>query len=294
MKEFSKNRVYTLLGIGVTVISFSGILIKLSTAPPLIIAFYRMLLSSLILTPYLIKNYRKELKHFFDYRPAVVGLFLATHFFLWFTAFQYTNVASAVIFIALQPLFTLLLEYLFAREDLREGVIVGLILALLGSVIISIGDFRVLFDKLWGDLLAIAAAFFAAVYIFSGRSLRKEIDYFPYIYIVYSYTTLILGFFVLIFRIPLVGYDKINYLYFLGLALGPTLIGHSAFNYSVRFLPATIVSLAILGEPVLTTLFAWLLIGEKITLMTLIGGVFIIGGIYRAIISTRKKNRGNN
>ncbi len=287
----SKNRVYFLLGIGVTVISFSGILIKLSTAPPLIIAFYRMLLSSLFLTPFLLINYRKQLKHFLDYRPAIVGFFLATHFFLWFSAFQFTNVTNAVIFIALQPLFTLLLEYFFAKDDLYEGVIVGIILAMIGSIIISIGDFRLLFNKLWGDLLAIAAAFFAAVYIFSGRSLRKEIDYFPYIYIVYVYTTIILGFFILIFRVPLIGYDKINYLYFLGLALGPTLIGHSAFNYSVRFLPATIVSLAILGEPVLTTFFAWLLIDEKLTIITLIGGVFIIGGIYRAILSTRSKTK---
>lgn len=286
MKEI--RRIYGLLGIGVVIISFSGILIKLSTAPPLIIAFYRMFFSSIILTPFFFSRYRNSVGLFLDYRPAIVGLLLSFHFILWITAFEYTNVANAVIFIALQPLFTLILEMIFARDDLRKGIVSGVLFALVGSIIISIGDISYLFSKIWGDLLAIAAAFMAASYLFVGRSLREEVEYFPYIYVVYTYTALILGLFVFIFDIPLSGYGRYNFLYFLGLAVGPTLIGHSSFNYSVRFLPTTIVSLAILGEPIMTTIFAWFLLGEKITLVTFIGGLFIITGIYQATVNSSR------
>ncbi|MTI59096.1 MAG: DMT family transporter [Firmicutes bacterium] len=286
--EKNIKKIYLLLGIGITIISFSGILIKISSAPPLIIAFYRMLFSMSILTPIFIIKHRKEAHYFLDYRPILGGFFLALHFFIWITSFQYTSVANAVLFIALQPLFTLFLELIFAREDLRTGIIHGLILTLIGSFIVSIGDLNLLFDKVWGDLLATVAALFAGIYLFIGRSLREKVNYFPYIYILYTYTTVFLLIFTLIKSIPLSGYARVNYLYFLAMALGPTLIGHSALNYSVRFLPTTIVSLSILGEPILTTIFAWILLGEKITTLTFIGGLFIIVGIYRAVVKGNK------
>lgn len=282
-QETNKGKIYSIIGVGVVVISFSGILIKLSTTPPLVTAFYRMLISSLVLTPILLVKYRRQLKSFLDYRIASVGFFLAIHFYFWFTAFEYTNVANAVIFIALQPLFTYLLEYLFAKEDLRPGVMGGIVLAFIGSIIICIGDLDILLDKVWGDLLALVSAFFAAVYLFRGRKLRNKLEYLPYLYIIYTYAALFLGLFALITGEPFSGFANVNYLYFVGLALGPTLIGHSAMNYSVRHIPTTIVSLAILVEPVLTTIFAWLLLGESITIMTFIGGLFIMGGIYKAI-----------
>jgi len=78
----------------------------------------------------------------------------------------------------------------------------------------------------------------------------------------------------------------------LGLIPVPTAAGKVTIMH-VPVILGTVLEGPVVGV-LMTTLFAWLLIGEKITLMTLIGGVFIIGGIYRAIISTRKKNRGNN
>lgn len=293
MEDVEMKKIYLLLGAGIFILSFSGILIKLATAPPLIIAFYRMLFTSIIITPVFFYKYRSHLKYFLDYRPAVVGIFLSIHFFLWMSAFEYTSVANAVIFIAIQPLFTLLLEFLFAREDLREGVILGIIMALIGSVIISIGDLNMLFSGIRGDLLALSASFFAACYLFVGRSLRKEIDYFPYIYIIYTYTAFFLGLLVLITATPARGYQPLNYLYFLGLAVGPTLVGHSSLNYSVRFIPTTIVSLAILGEPVITTILAWIIIGEKITMVTIIGGMLIMIGIYLAVTGKNRRKKRN-
>ncbi|MFW6280731.1 MAG: DMT family transporter [Halanaerobium sp.] len=287
-----KKKIYLLLGFGIFFLSLSGILVKLSTAPPLITAFYRMLFSVLILTPYFIINFRKQAHYFLDYRPALVGFLLAIHFILWISSINYTAISNSVIFVALQPLFTIILEYLFAKEDLREGAVIGIVMALIGSTIISIGDLYQMSGYFFGNLLALSAAFFAAAYLFIGRGVRKQIDYFPYLYILYTYAALFLAVGVFVFRIPFFGHGINNYFLFLGLALGPTLIGHSILNYSVRYLPTSVVSLSILGEPILTTFLAWILLNESVMLTTILGGSFILGGIYLgSVYSYRKVNK---
>lgn len=286
-----KKKIYILLTAGIFFLSLSGILIKLSTAPPLITAFYRMFLTVLLLTPYFFYKHRSDLRYFLDYRPLMVGFLLAVHFILWITSIQYTDISNSVIFVALQPLFTIILEYLFAREDLREGALIGIVMAVIGSSIISIGDFYHLGDKLFGNFLAISAALFASSYLFIGRGVRKKLDYFPYLYILYTYAALFIGISVYIFEIPFTGHGLNNYLLFLALAIGPTLIGHSILNLAVRYLPTSIVSLSILGEPVLTTFLAWSLLNEGVRLTTIFGGAFILGGIYLASVYNNHQKR---
>jgi len=288
LNKNNKN-IYIILAVGIFIISFSGILIKVIIAPALIIAFYRVFLSSIFLTPLFFLKFKDSLKHFLNIKPILVGFLLALHFYAWISAVQLTNVANAVIFIAIQPLFTLLLEYLFAKEDLRKGVITGVILALLGSVIISFSDFHIILARFYGDMLAVLAAFLAACYLFLGRSFRKNIKYIPYIYIVYTYCAFFLFIFVLISGHSFTGYSTINYSYIIILALGPTLIGHSILNLSIRYIPATIVSLAILGEPIVTTILAMFILNETLTIPTIVGGVLILFGLYRAIIFNKSQ-----
>lgn len=286
-----KKKIYILLAGGIFFLSLSGILIKIAAAPPLITAFYRMFFTVLLLTPYFLYKHRDKAEYFLDYRPLVVGFLLAVHFILWISSIQYTDIANSVIFVALQPLFTIILEYFFAREDLKEGAVIGIIMAVIGSSIISIGDFYQLGEKLFGNFLALSAALFASSYLFIGRGVRKKLDYFPYLYILYSYAALVLGIAVYLLDIPFGGYGAQNYLIFLGLAVGPTLIGHSILNYAVRYLPTSIVSLSILGEPILTTFLAWILLNEEVMLTTIIGGAFILGGIYLASVYNNRQKR---
>ncbi len=289
-----KKKIYILLAVGIFFLSTSGILIKVAAAPPLITAFYRMFFTVLILTPYFVIKHRSDARYFLDYRPLLVGFLLAVHFILWITSIQYTDISNSVIFVALQPLFTIILEYFFAREDLKEGAVIGIIMAVIGSSIISIGDFYQLGDKLFGNFLALSAALFASSYLFIGRGVRKKLNYFPYLYILYSYAALFLGIGVYLFDIPFTGYGTSNYLIFLALALGPTLVGHSILNLAVRYLPTSIVSLSILGEPILTTFLAWLLLNEQVRITTMLGGAFILGGIYLASVYNNHQNRKKN
>ncbi|MFW6279320.1 MAG: DMT family transporter [Bacillota bacterium] len=283
----TNSKIFMLLFAGIVVISFAGILVRVITISPLVTAFYRVLISVLLLTPIFVLKFRDRYFYFFNYRFMLVGFFLAVHLFLWIAAFEYTSVANAVIFVAIQPLFTIFLEYFLAREDFKKAVIPGIMLALIGSLIISSGDINILFSRLWGNLLALGAAFFAACYLFSGRSLRRQIEYFPYIYIVYTYAAFFLGLIVLIAGKPVTGFSGQNYMYLMALALGPTLIGHSVVNFSLRKIPTTFVAVSLLGEPILTTLMAWVLLGEAATLTTIIGGSLIIWGIFRVVVNSR-------
>ncbi len=286
-KKFDlENKIYFILGAGIFIISFAGIFVAMADAPPLIIAFYRMFLSVVALLPLFI--YRQDCKFalFYSKRQILVGFFLAVHFMLWVTAFEYTAVANAVIFVALQPIFTLLFEALWAREDLQKGIIIGVVISVVGSFIVGAGDIHNLFANIKGDFLAVMAAFFAGLYLFSGRSLRKELNYFPYIFTVYFYAAMFLFIGILISDYSFVGYGTRNWLLFLGLAIGPTLIGHSVLNLAVRYVPTTLVSVSIIGEPILTTILAWLLLGETITRLTFFGGTLILAGV--AYTMTRK------
>ena len=273
------SKIYLILAAGIFIISFAGIFVALSDAPPLIIAFYRMFLSVLALLPVFIYRQDCNIVLFYNKRQVLVGFFLAVHFILWVTAFEYTAVANAVIFVALQPIFTLLFEAIWAREDLQRGIIIGVVVSVIGSFIVGAGDIHNLFASIRGDLLAIMAAFFAGLYLFSGRSLREELNYFPYIFTVYFYASLFLFIGIIISGHSFVGYGSKNWLIFLGMALGPTLIGHSVLNLAVRYVPTTLVSVSIIGEPILTTILAWLLLGEVVTQLTLFGGALILIGV---------------
>jgi len=290
-----KKKIYILLAVGIFFLSLSGILIKVVSAPPLITAFYRMLFTVLLLSPYFFIKHKSKVRYFLDYRPLLVGFLLAVHFILWISSIQYTDISNSVIFVALQPLFTIILEYFFAREDLKEGAVIGIVMAVIGSTVISIGDLYQLGDKLFGNFLALSAALFASSYLFIGRGVRKKLDYFPYLYILYTYAAIFLGIGVYLFKIPFSGHGLNNYLLFLALAVGPTLIGHSILNYAVRYLSTSIVSLSILGEPILTTFLAWLLLNEEVRMTTMIGGAFILGGIYLgSVYNNHQKQKMNS
>jgi len=286
-----EKRIYLILAAGIFVISFAGVFVAMADAPAIIIAFYRMFLTIAILTPVFIYREDCKLGLFFDKRPVIIGFFLAIHFILWVTAFEYTAVSNAVIFIALQPIFTLLFEKIWARDDLRPGIYKGLFIAITGSIIVGAGDLNNLFANIRGDIFAIMAAFFAGLYLFSGRSLREKLDYFPYLYTVYTYATAFLLLAVIFSGYSFTGYSQTNWLLFLGLALGPTVIGHSVLNLAVRYVPATLVSTTIIGEPVLTSLLAWVLLGDEIPPLTIVGGTFIIYGLLYTMAKNKKKKR---
>jgi drug/metabolite transporter (DMT)-like permease len=280
-------RLYIFLPIGIVAISTASIFIKLCDAPALIVATYRLMLASLMLSPlaYYKKPWRgwerKALGWLF-----LSGLLLSLHFALWIASLKFTSVASSVVLVTTHPIFVGVGGLLFLKERLGLNLILGIALSVLGSGLIGYGDMGLSKQALMGDGLALLGAIAASGYLLVGRRMRKEQDLFSYIFSVYSTAGLILILFSLISQKHFFGYSSSTYLYLLLLALIPQLIGHTAFNWALKYLPVSMVAIAILGEPIGSTLLAYFILGEGLTVWKVLGGISIFAGILIALKKT--------
>jgi drug/metabolite transporter (DMT)-like permease len=290
------------LYLGVLATSTASILIRYAqaTAPSLVIAAGRMVLAALVLAPLALLRHRAELR---GLRRAQVleallaGFLLAVHFATWITSLRYTSVASSVVFVTTTPLWVGLLSPLILKEKLGRKLVIGLAVALLGGIVVGLSDSCQLSlaglscpaaAEFWGgrailgDLLAVAGAVTAAGYMIIGRRLRAEFTLVPYTFVVYGMAALVLGLFLLPARLNPFVYPAPTYAWLLALALVPQLLGHTTFNWALRYLPASFVSVALLGEPIGSTVLALLLLGETPSPMKVGGAVLILGGIFVA------------
>jgi len=278
-----------LLPIGILAISTASIFIKLCEAPALIIATYRMMLASLMLMPFACYKKpwrgweRNEIGWFL-----LSGLFLSLHFALWIASLKYTSVASSVVLVTTHPIFVGIGSWLFLKERIRMNLVLGIALSVLGSGWISYGDMTLSKEALMGDGFALLGAIAASGYLLVGRKMRKDRDLFSYIFPVYSTAGLILILLSLIFQKSFWGYSPSNYLFLFLLALIPQLIGHTTFNWALKYLPASMVAVAILGEPLGSTILAYFILGEGLTTWKVLGGISIFAGILIALKKTFK------
>ena len=276
---------YGSLGLGVLFLSTSAIFVKLAEAPSGIIAFYRLLFTLCFLIPALLcrKKERKQLWQLSarQWRLAVVsGALLAIHWVMWFESLRYTSVASSTVLVSLQPLFSILWGGLLLHETVTKQGMAGVFLAIAGSVIIGWGDFQVSGAAFWGDVLSFMSAGVISLHFLVGQILRKELDMLPYTAVCYSASTVCLAVYALVTGQPFTGYSLQTWGCFAGLALFATVGGQCVFNLLLKYLPATAVTMGILGEPVGTILLAFLIFGERIVLQQALGMFCILGGLW--------------
>jgi drug/metabolite transporter (DMT)-like permease len=282
---------YLFLPMGILAISTASIFIKLCDAPALIIATYRMVISSLVLIPFV--GYKKIWREWGESKMGwffLSGLFLSLHFAFWIASLKFTSVASSVVLVTTHPIFVGLGSRLFLKEPLGAPLILGILLSVLGSGLIGYGDFLLTQEALLGDGLALLGAMAASGYFLVGRKMREQQDLLTYIFPVYSISGLSLIILSLLFQKSFFGYSTNTYLLMILLALIPQLIGHTTFNWALKYLPASRVAIAILGEPIGSTLLAYLILGEGLTVLKILGGVFILSGILIALTPFRIRN----
>ena len=210
----------------------------------------------------------------------VSGALLAVHWVMWFESLRYTSVASSTVLVSLQPLFSILWGWLLLQETVSRQGMAGVFLAIAGSVIIGWGDFRVSGAAFWGDVLSFASAGVISLHFLVGQILRKELDVLPYTTVCYSASTLCLAVYALVTGQCFTGYSLQTWGCFLGLALFATVGGQCVFNLLLKYLPATAVTMGILGEPVGTIILAFLIFGEGIVLQQGLGMLCILGGLW--------------
>jgi drug/metabolite transporter (DMT)-like permease len=286
---------------GISAASSAAIFIRFAQhegAPSIVIAAARLTIASLILAPFALFRHSSDLR-ILSRREWVLamlsGIFLALHFATWITSLEFTTVASSVVLVTTTPLWVALLAPVVLHERLRMAAMVGLILAMTGGVIIGLSD-----ACIWqagslscpqlltffggktflGDFLALFGAWMAAGYLLVGRKLRMKMELVPYIFVVYGMAAIVLLAIMLVMGETPLGLPSQAYLWFVLLALVPQLFGHSTFNWALKYLPASFVSVTLLGEPIGSTILAYFIFLETPGWVKIGGGLLILAGIW--------------
>ena len=296
MRQRSSLPYLVLLG-GVMMASTAAIMITLAThagADPLAIAAGRITFAALILTPIAWGRCAPELRGI-GRRDAglalLSGAFLAVHFAAWISSLAYTSVASSTALVTTNPIFVALVSFVLWRERIGRRAMAGIALTILGSALIALSDRSAGSgsNPLLGDLLALIGAICATGYFLIGRELRRHMHILPYIWLVYSTAAVILLVWMSLTGESLLGLSPGTYLLLIGLAIGPQLLGHTAFNWSIKYLSATFVTVAILGEPIGSTLLALLVLpNQDLQALQVVGGVLLLAGIATATLAERQ------
>ncbi|GAB6158488.1 DMT family transporter [Desulfotomaculum varum] len=288
---------YLVVLLGVLAAGFSSVFTKLAEAPPLIIAAYRLGFTVLLLAVPTYFSGRRELRRISRSDLALAclaGVLLALHFAVWITSLRYTSVASSTVLVAMQPLFVISGGYLLYREGIGKAGLLGAAVALAGTVLIGLHDLRLGGGALWGDLLAFAGAVFVAGYVLIGRHLRVRMALLPYTFLVYGAATLVLVALNLVSGTSFYPYPAMTWLWFVCLAVVPTICGHSLFNWALKYVKAAVVSVSTLGEPVGATVLAYFIFNEVPGFLQLAGGFMILIGLYIFINSQRQEAMAAN
>ena len=288
-------KTYIILLSGVLSVSFAAIFIRLADAPPLVIATYRMAIASVILIPIASTKFRRSFSKLSKRDILLILLssaFIALHFWLWITSLSYTSIASSVVLVTAHPAFVVVISYFLWGERLNKLTIGGIVVALIGVIFINYGGLTFDSQSILGNLLALVAGFFMGAYLIVGRQLKTRIDILSYLAIIYTCSAVILLVATIASGYNLFGYSPTTYLMLILLALVPQLIGHSCLNLAVRLMPVTLVSVAILGEPVGATMLGSFILDEIPTANEIAGGLLILGGIFIVMRHSSHLTRG--
>lgn len=276
------------LGLGVLAVSTAAVLIKACSVPPLGIAAWRLSMAAggLVL---LCALRRHDPLQPFARRDLVLaccaGLFLGLHFASWIASLSLTTVASSVVLVTTTPLWVGLGSLLFLREPPGRALWQGLALALAGSAVVALADRSPAGHApapLLGDALALLGALAACVYFLLGRRIQRGVDTLSYVTVVYGVGALVLLAMAGLAGTPLAGYAPRDWALLVLLAAVPQALGHTLLNRSLRRFPASLVAVALLGEPVGASALAWFALAEPVTGWQAAGAALILGGVARA------------
>lgn len=284
--------VYAVLAAGVLIVSTASILIRWAQAegvPSLAIAAWRLALAALMLAPLVWFKARTEIAALPRTRLGLAlasGVFLALHFASWIASLEYTSVASSVALVTTNPVWIALFSLLVLGERIPALRLAAVVLALAGSGVIlwaDSGSASATAPKpALGNTLALIGSLTVCGYLLIGQKLRAGMSLIAYIGLVYTCAALCLMAAALVSGTALSGYSTVAWACLAGMALGPQLMGHGAFNYALKHVTPTTIALTVLGEPVGSALLAWLLFGEAVSAVKLAGMALLLGGIFLA------------
>jgi len=282
--------IYTILLVGLLAISTSPVIARLlPLVPAAVIAFWRMAAASAMLWSYSSIRPQESLSTKNIRLVLAAGFLLAMHFVFWFGALKLTSIANTTILGIVAPAFTLLFERLWYNRKLGWITITALLIILVGGIIVQGDDLGSMDGTGLGNIMAILSAVFLGSVFLIGAKVRKTTSVITYTRTVYTVSAIVLLVTSLILDNPLMGYTINNYFWLFMLGLIPTLIGHTAFSYSVKFVSPTVIAAFPLGEPIIASYLAWLLFAEQVPFYVVGGGLIIFIGLIILIMNKQSE-----
>lgn len=275
--------------VAVLAMSWSGPLTKFATAPAAAVSAWRLVFSVALIALVLAVRGARPDSFRLDRREWLLaisaGVLLAFHFWAWIASLSYTTVASSVVLVSMQPIFVAIMSAALLHEHASRRQWLGILVACAGALVIGVSDAgsgAAARSVLLGDALALLGALLVSGYYVIGRGLRRRLDLWVYIALVYGIAALVL--IVIVAADPsvaLTGYPARDWWIFAALAAGPMMLGHTGVNYALRYVPAYVANVAIMGEPIGATIIAWSLpaLREVPGIGMLLGGLLILTGI---------------
>lgn len=293
MRRPGALQLLSLLTAGIAAVSTGSVFVRLAAAPALAVAAYRVFWATLILAPFAARGARLEwgpLTRSDWAKMLAAGGALAVHFALWIGSLSYTSVASSVLLVDTTPFFVgLASKFMFGRNPGRPFW-TGLAVAFAGCVTIFAEDWSTGANTTLGNALALGGAVAMAAYFLAGASLRPKLSLAAYVWPVYGSAAGLLALASLAAGVPLAGHSGRTHLFMFLLGLLPQSVGHTSYNWSLRWLKPELVALVSLAEPVGASLLAYLILGERLTWVRVLGGCIVLTGIYLSV--SRQKAAG--
>lgn len=266
--------------------AFSSIFIRWTSAPALAIAFFRMLFTVGLVLPYVLLHYWGDLRSFNRKKMMLSwmsGFFLAFHFASWIASLSLTSVAASTVLVSCSPILVTAYEIWFHKEKPTFEFFIILALAFIGTFLITVGGWKEP-NHVTGNLLALFGGACMAGYLLMGVKVQEDTPFWVYILHVNGAATFFLGSMMLLSKTSFFSVDAKDLLLILAMTVFCSLLGHTVYNWLLRYYGATTISLATLCEPIFASLLAFILLNESPTTSTLIGGGIVLLAVSRAII----------
>ena len=275
------------MGLAVIALAFASIFIvelQRAEVPPAVIAFYRMAIAAALLLPAAVAFKWREIAAMARGNFVILlvgGGCLALHFAAWITSLKYIPIATSVVLVNSHPLFIVVAAYLLGERPNTQSLI-GAAIGFIGMIVISQGalvDFQV---AVKGDALALLGAIAVVGYFIVGRKARARMSLLGYVAPLYAVCAVFLLLWAVAEGDSLAPFPRTVWVNFAALALVPTIIGHTVFNWAIKHVKPTAISLAFLGEPVAASILALAFFGQRPPLATFLGGALVLAGVYLA------------
>ncbi|MHC1721934.1 MAG: DMT family transporter [Aminipila sp.] len=281
MNIFERN-VKKVVILAVVAAAFSSIFVKLTSAPPMAIGFYRLTFALPIFAVMTLTKYKAEVMSLTKKQLAgcaIAGVFLACHFFSWFTGVGHTSVASATVLAMTDPFMILIISVFIFKEKTNKKAVAGVIVAFIGSVIISGSDYSISADVLFGDIMCLFAALFIGLYFIAGNKFRKGMNAAVYVFFVFFFCWITFTIGMLVTGTPFTGYSANDMFWIFVMAMVCQIGAHAVFNWCLGYTSALYVATCENLETFIATGLAVVLFAEIPSLWQIIGGLTIVVGV---------------